>query len=101
MTLDEVYGRYTQEPFGLRPWEIARMTDWQLEWLYDRPAHREYRKAHNLPPEVPTTAVDGGPQTGSMPRDKEQFVKWWRAVNGGDRESALQRYAQEFPNGGE
>lgn len=92
-----MYSRYTLEPFDLRPWEIARMTDWQLEWLYDRPAYRAYRQAHNLPPESP--AEDAGSQTGSMPRDREQFVKWWRAMNGGDRESALKRYALEFPDG--
>lgn len=94
MTLDVAFGRYTSEPFNLRPWEVARMTDWQLLRLYDAPARRAYRVAHNLPPDDPEEG-DGD----SMPRDREEFVAWWRRVNGGDRESALKRYAEEFPNG--
>jgi hypothetical protein len=92
-TIDEQFAVYTQEPFDLRPWEIARMTDWQLEKLYRAPAVRAAREAKGLPPEEPV-----GGDGDSMPRDREAFVAWWREVNGGDRESALKRYAVEFPD---
>lgn len=87
-------GQYTGEPFCLRPWEIARLTDWQLEYVYRRPAARAERMAKGLSPDLP----EDGPGD-SMPRDLEHFVEWWRRHNGGDRESAVKKYHEEFGNG--
>ena len=92
LTLDEVYGRYCGEPFLLRPWEIARLTDWQLEFLYRRPAERADREARGLP----SSAETDTPAQPTMPTDREEFVRWWGAVNGGGREEALERFAQEY-----
>lgn len=72
------------------------MTDYQLEHLYDRPARRAARVAKGLPPDDPD-GLDS--PTGSMPREREAFVRWWREVNGGDRESALKKHAEVFPDG--
>lgn len=89
-----VYGQYTGEPWCLRPWEIARLTDWQLEYVFRRPAARADRVARGLSPELP----EDGPGD-SMPREKEAFVRWWQRVNGGDRESAIRKYHEEFGDG--
>ncbi len=106
MTLDEVFGQYTQEPFALRPWEIARLTDWQLEHLYRRPAERAAREAKGLPtrhaPAGGAPEGGDGPDYGvvtSIPREREAFVRWWRVVNGGGREAALKKFAEAFPDG--
>lgn len=93
LTLDEVYGRYVGEPFLLRPWEIARLTDWQIEFLYRRPAERADREARGLPPAADSAAEP------SMPTEREAFVRWWAQVNGGGREEALRRYSEEYPGG--
>lgn len=90
-----MYGRYTQEPFYLRPWEIARLTDWQLENLYAKPAERLYREQRGLSPAAPQAGGDNG----SMPADREQFVQWWQQHHGGTREEALKKHAEEFGNG--
>lgn len=86
-----VYGQYTCEPWCLRPWEIARLTDWQLEHVFRRPAARAARAAKGEPPELPEDVVSG-----SMPTDLEGFVNWWQRYNGGNREEAIKRFREEF-----
>lgn len=91
MSLDRVYSRYTQEPFNLRPWEISRLTDWQLFKLYDEPADRAYRAAHKMPP----PPDDEEPET--VPSGREEFIRWWIGLTGGTRDQAIQKYQEEFP----
>lgn len=93
MTLAHVYGKYTQEPFHLHPWDIARLTDWQLVELYDKPADRAYRAAHKMPP----PPGDDEPET--VPSGREEFIAWWIGLTGGTREQAILKYAEEYPEG--
>lgn len=52
--MNRAYGTLTGKPWGMRPWEIARLTDHQIIHLYVLPESRrresENRAMKNLPP---------------------------------------------------
>ncbi len=34
----QAYEMFAQEPWSYKPWEMERLTDWQIEYLYAKPA---------------------------------------------------------------
>lgn len=74
------------DPLGLRPWELADLTDWQIEGLYLTPAaeradrwERERHGGHAM--------GDRGDDGQAFVADREDFIAGWVA-RGKTREQA-------------
>lgn len=67
------------EGWSLRPWEIARLTDWQIENLYLRPMRKKAEEQERQSPHQ-TRKPTGGQPT------KEQYVRDSMHLFGGTRE---------------
>lgn len=78
-----VYATLTQEPWCFHPDQIARLTDWQIEYLYFAPARAraaEFRRASGqagAPREPP-------PQSG--PPTRAQYIAGARMLFGDSRD---------------
>lgn len=103
-----VYAGYTLEPCWLRPWELARLTDFQLVKLYREPMAemaREIEKAKRQGGRSGSGGMPSGMDGGDdgiapyPPSNREEFVGWWAKVNGGGREAALAKHAEIYPGG--
>lgn len=91
----ERFTALTLDPLIFRPWEIARLTDWQIDALYYGPMVKrqaameaEIAKAKGgrgtLPPAAGAKSADSDADLGSM--DQESFAHEMQKRFGGDLE---------------
>lgn len=90
-----------QEPWGFTPDQIGRLTDWQIEYLYARPAveaskGRSSAPGAAVPRPSPATESSGPAGEPGSPVHRRQCVDAYVNVQGLSRERAERQYDKQL-----
>lgn len=98
----DAYVMLAQEPWCYTPSEIGRMTDWQIEYLYARPAaeraeeFRRMSKGDPLPPKRPEKSNEPEPEPGTPEHRRRVMTAFMVGPFAMSREKAEKMYEHQL-----
>ena len=105
MTLHEAYTQLAGEPWCMRPWEIARLTDYQIDHVYRLPAIKRAQEMEShmgQPAARPQRASAPKPRSTEPPPSREKLValieKWGARTREQAEREADERLANWQPD---
>lgn len=102
MTLHDALTALTGEPWCMRPWEVARLTDYQIDHVYRLPALARGKALEDrmaAARETTTTAPTAtAPGAGEPPPDREKLIGWLVEWGARTREQAEREADERLAN---